>query len=145
MTNEDLIFQEEMPAIDKLTKSEIKKSITVKTGSGSTHIIVLATHPLRGKLGSIVFKEKSTPIGGYTYDAKLGKYYVEFVNYIDLGTIPISFFVQVDRIKKWECRIPVREFVIQKYLDKDQKRKLESFKQANKDCEFEFMQLASCY
>ncbi len=105
----------------------------------------MAVHPIHGKLGTIVFKEKGTPIGGYTYDAKLGRYYAEFVEYMDLGTIPISFSVRVDKISRWECRIPVTELIIQKYLDREQKKKLEKFKEKNKDCRFEFMQLASCY
>lgn len=136
---------EETPTLDSVTKSEIKKSIILKACSEYTHIIVLAFCPSRNKITSIVYKEKSFPIGGYTYDAKFGQYYVECAEYLDLGTIPISFSIKVDKISRWECRIPLTESVIKKYLDAQQAGKLSDFKERNRGCRFEFMQLVSCY
>jgi len=134
-----------VPRLDGLTKTEIKKSIQLKACSEYTHIFVLAFNPVKNVLTSIVYKEKSFPIGGYTYDAKFGQYYVECANYLDLGTIPISFSIRVDKISRWECRIPLTEPIIKKYLDQQQVERLSSFKDANKGSRFEFMQLVSCY
>jgi hypothetical protein len=141
----DLIFKEDSPNIDTSIKAKIKKSITIKPCSESTIIFVLAFHPSKNKLTSIVFKDKSTPIGGYAYDTKFGQYYVECANYLDLGTIPISFSIRIDKIGRWECRIPLTELIIKEYLDREQKEKLRDFKDKNLGSRFEFMQLVSCY
>ena len=146
MTNlSDLIFKEDVPPLDATIKSEIKKSIILKTCYEHTHIFVLALNPSKNKLTSIVYKEKSIPIAGYTYDAKFGQYYVDCVEYLDLGTIPISFSIRIDKISRWECKILLTESTIKKYLDQQQLVKLENFKKKNKNCRFEFMQLVSCY
>lgn len=145
MRNDLIDFKEEVPLLDSVTKSEIKKSIVLKTCSEHTHVFVLAMNQLKNKLTSIVYKEKSSPIAGYTYDAKFGQYYVECTNYLDLGTIPISFSIRIDKISRWECKIPLTESIIKKYLDKQQTGKLTAFKERNKGCKFEFMQLVSCY
>jgi len=131
--------------LDSTTKTEIKKAIYLKPCVEHTHIFVLAFHHARNKLTAIVYKEKSSPIGGYTYDAKFGQYYVECAEHLDLGVIPISFSIRIDKISRWECRIPLPESVIKKFLDADQIAKLNSFKEKNRDCRFEFMQLVSCY
>ena len=147
MTNNlnNLTFKEEVPPLDAVTKSEIKKSIILRTRSEATHIFVLAFYPATDKLTAIVYKEKSTPIACYTYDAKFGQYYVECSDYLDLGIIPISFSIKVDKISRWECRIPLTESIIKKYLDKQQLENLLNFKEKHKGCRFEFMQLVSCY
>jgi hypothetical protein len=131
--------------LDGITKSEIKKSIQLKVCAEYTHIFVLAFNPVKNTLKSIVYKEKSFPIGGYTYDAKFGQYYVECADYLDLGTIPISFSIRIDKISRWECRIPLTEPIIKKYLDQQQRDRLGGFKEINKGSRFEFMQLVSCY
>jgi hypothetical protein len=141
----NLIFKEDVPLLDSITKSEIKKSILLKVCSEHTHVFVLALNPSQNKLTSIVYKEKSSPIAGYTYDAKFGQYYVECANYLDLGTIPISFSIRIDKISRWECKIPLTEPIIKKYLDAKQVEQLWKFKDTNKGCKFEFMQLVSCY
>ena len=146
MTNlNDLIFKEDIPYLDSAIKSEIKKSIILKTCSEHTHIFILALNPSHNKLTSIAYKEKSIPIAGYIYDAKFGQYYVDCVEHLDLGTIPISFSIRIDKISRWECRILLTESIIKKYLDQQQLAKLENFKKKNKSCRFEFMQLVSCY
>src|SRR5581483_3523822 len=103
----DTIFQEEIVSVKSYIKSEIKKSIIVNASVEATHIFVIAFDKVDNKLTSIIYKERSTPIGGYAYDAKFGKYYVECYDYMDLGTIPISFSIKIDKINKWQCRIPV--------------------------------------
>ena len=145
MANNFNIFKEEILPLDVATKSEIKKSIILKTCAEHTHIFVMALHPSRNKLTSITYKENGISIAGYTYDSKFGQYYIECADYLDLGTIPISFSIRVDRINRWECRLPLTESIIKKYLDKLQTDKLAGFKKLNKACRFEFMQLASCY
>lgn len=125
-------------------KSEIKKSIVLKSCPEHTHIFVLAQDRSKNKLTSIVYNE-STPIGGYAYDAKFGRYYVDCAASLDLGTIPISFSIKIDKIGRWECRIPLREATIAKYLDQEQKEKLYNFKKQYRKCRFEFLQLVSCY
>lgn len=132
-------------SLDSIIKSEIKKSISLKARSDHTHVFVLALHPSKNKLTAIVYKEKSTPIAGYTYDAKFGQYYVECADHLDLGTIPISFSIRVDKISRWECRIPLTEPIIKRYLDTKQTQDLADFKEKNKGSRFEFMQLVSCY
>ena len=141
----NLIFKENQEELTATVKAEIKKSFLIRNCSEHTHIFVLASNPIKNKLTAIVYKERSMPIAGYTYDAKFGQYYVECANFIDLGTIPISFSIRIDKISRWECRIPLTESFIKKYLDEDQKAKLSNFKNQNKDCKFEFMQLVSCY
>lgn len=147
MTNKinDLIFKEDVPRLDGITKSEVKKSIQLKPCAEHTHVFVLAFHPVRNKLTAIVYKEKSSPIGGYVYDAKFGQYYVECAEYLDLGIIPISFSIRIDKINRWECKIPLPESVIKRFLDTEQTEKLSNFREKNRDCRFEFMQLVSCY
>lgn len=142
-----VLFGEEFPLLDDNIKKDIKKDILVKTCSEHTRIFVLAIAKdyARNKLTSIVYKETSTPLAGYTYDAKIGQYYVECFNSMDLGIIPISFSIRIDTISRWESRIPLSEAIIKRYLDKDQKHKLRTFKSKNDNCRFEFMQLISCY
>jgi hypothetical protein len=94
---------------------------------------------------AIVYKEKSSPIGGYTYDAKFGQYYAECADYLDLGSIPISFSIRIDKIGRWECRIPLTESIIKKYLNARQNENLNDFKEKNRGSRFEFLQLVSCY
>lgn len=139
------IFKEDILPLDAITKSEIKKSIIIKTCTEHTHIFVLALNPVGNKLTSIIYKERSTPIAGYTYDAKFGQYYVECADYLDLDTIPISFSIRIDKISRWECRLPLTESIIKKYLDQQQMDRLTAFKKLNQACRFEFMQLVSCY
>lgn len=141
----DLIFKEETPSLDEIVESEIKKSINIKTCVESTHVFVLALNNSKNKLISIDYKEKSVPMTGCTYDAKFGKFYVECVEYLDLGTIPVSFSIKIDRISRWECKIPLTESVINNYLSEQQIASLEAYKIRNKGCRFEFMQLVSCY
>lgn len=145
MTDDNLIFQEDIIPLEAAIKSEIKKSIVIKPCSEHSHIYVLALNKFNNKLMSIVYKERSTPITGYVYDAKIGQYYVDCVNYLDLGIIPISFSIKIDKINRWECRIPLVESAIKKYLDKGQIAKLKVFKESHKNCQFDFMQLVSCY
>lgn len=135
----------DMPVLDSAIKSEVKKSIIIKTNSEHTHIFVIALKTGQNRLTSISYKEKSRPIAGYTYDAKFGQYYVECYDYLDLGTIPISFSIRIDKISRWESKIPMTESLIRKYLDSEQDRKLKEFKELNKSCRFEYMQLVSCY
>ncbi len=79
------------------------------------------------------------------YDSKNHKYYVDCVEYLDLGIIPISFSIKVAKISHWECKIPIIESVIRKYLTKDQKNKLQKFQNEYKDCNFDYFQLTRCY
>lgn len=134
-----------VPRLDGITKSEIKKSIQLKVCPEHTHIFVLAFSPIKNRLQAIVYKEKSSPIAGYTYDAKFGQYYVECADYLDLGTIPISFSIRIDKISRWECKIPLTESIIKKYLDQQQVERFGRFKESSKGSRFEFMQLVSCY
>ena len=140
----DLIFNEDVPPLDVVTKSEIKRSIIIKSNLEHTHVFVLAISKSNNKLTSIIYKEKSTPITGYTYDTKFGRYYVDCFDYCDLGTIPISFSIKIGKISRWECRIPLTELTIKKYLDQQQSKELAGFKKLNNGCRFEFMQLVSC-
>ncbi len=72
-------------------------------------------------------------------------YYVECYDYLDLGTIPVSFSIKIDKISRWERRIPLTESTIKKYLSYEQKLKLKEFRGFNKGCRLEFMQLISCF
>jgi hypothetical protein len=140
----DLIFEEAV-TLDKVLKREIKKSIVIKKCTEFTHVFVLAVHPVKNKLTSISYKEKSSSIGGYAYDSKFGKYYVDCVGFINLGVIPISFSIRIDKVNRWECRIPLAAAFIIKYLNEDQRHILKNFKKKNRGCKFEFLQLISCY
>ena len=141
----DLIFKEDVPSLDSVIEAEIKNSIKLKICVENTHIFVLALNSSKNKLVSIDYKEKSTPMTGCTYDTKFGKYYVECVEYLDLGVIPVSFSIKIDKISRWESKIPITEPVIKTYLSEQQVANLEAYKIRNKGCRFEFMQLVSCY
>jgi hypothetical protein len=141
----DLIFKEDVLSLDNIIEVEIKKSIKIKICVENTHIFVLALNSSKNKLISIDYKEKSIPMAGCVYDAKFGKYYVECVEYLDLGTIPVSFSIKIDKISRWESKIPITEPVIKTYLSEQQVANLEAYKIRNKGCRFEFMQLVSCY
>jgi hypothetical protein len=139
-----IIFKEELVVLDKKRKAEVKKSIILKGCGESTQIFTLALHAARNKLTSIDAKE-GKPLSACTYDSKFNRYYVECVDYLDLGVIPISFSIKVARISHWECKIPMTENVIKKYLNRDQIQSLEKFQARFNDCDFDYFQLVVCY
>lgn len=130
--------------MDKKIRSEIKKSFVVKRCPEHTQIFVLAVHAVRNVLTPIEYKN-GKPLTACAYDVKQGKYYVDCVDYLDLGIIPISFSIRVVRISHWECKVPMTDLVIKKYLTKEQKEKLQAFQDKLKDCNFEYLQLTTCY
>lgn len=141
----DLIFNEAINSLDETIESEIRKSFKISMCVENTHIYVLALNNSNNKLLPIDYKDRCIPMMGCVYDVKFEKFYVECVEHLDLGTISVSFSIKIDKISRWETRIPVSEKVIMNYLNKQQIKNLDIFKSRNKDCQFEFMQLISCY
>lgn len=139
----DLFFKDE-PLLETSVKAEIKKSIVVNASSDSTQIFVIA-HSIEDKLTTISYKDKGVPLSGCVYDAKFQNFYIECSGYLDLGTIPISFFVKIANIGKWISKVPMPESVITKYLDEEQLQRLKMFKNNHKTCSFDYLQLVSCY
>lgn len=91
---------------------------------------------------AIDYKRAGVPLNGYVYDAVAEKFYCEGVDHLDLGIIPVSFYITVGN--NWKYPIPVPESVITDFLDKTQKKQLKDFKAKNKDCFFDYFQLMGC-
>lgn len=137
-------FFKDKPLVESSIKNEIKKSVVVNASSDSTQIFVIA-HSIEDKLTSISYKDKGIPLSGCVYDAKFQNFYIECTGYLDLGIIPISFFVKIANISKWVSKIPMSASVVMKYLNEEQLQRLKIFKNNHKTCSFDYLQIVSCY
>lgn len=67
------------------------------------------------------------PIGGYTYDSQTDSYCIEGVDFINLGSVPISHKLKMIN-GNWSVRIPISESLLFKNLNNLQKKDLLNFK-----------------
>ena len=125
----------------KISRS-LKDLIFFTYSSELTHILVLARNK-GSPVTAINYSKKGIPLNGYVYDAVSEKFHCECSDYLDLGSIPISFFINVDRIN-WQCMIPIPESVLMIFLNNTQKKKLNNFKLKNGEADFDYLQIMGC-
>lgn len=130
-------------AQSKIVK-EVHRSLNITIANSSTHIYVTAVNRNHSKnfVNRITCK-RGIPIGGYVYDSQCDSYIVECSDFLNLGTVPISFMLSQKNKEEWKQFVAMPESVIKKVLSEFQKNELKKFKSHfnSDEYEIEFIQL----
>jgi hypothetical protein len=66
-------------------------------------------------------------LGGYVYDSTNDSYLLNCIDYLEVGTIPVSFIASVKGAPHWKTNVPASDRVLKKYLTSKQKREIKKF------------------
>lgn len=85
------------------------------------------------------------PLGGHVYDSLTDAYYYECVDYLPLGSVPVSAVLRLKDSNIWEMRVPVTDNVIKKFFSTDQKKDFKNFRNKFKPefFDIQFVQMIS--
>lgn len=67
------------------------------------------------------------PIGNLVYEPRSDSYIINCVDYIEVGTIPISLIATMKGCPSWSVKMPLPEKLIKKHLNSKQKREIRNF------------------
>ncbi len=139
-----------MPQVYEKDTKDIKNAMKMQVDFESTGIVMVAIHK-NDKLNHPVRIpcHGCTPIRGYNYNTVNDTYSFRCHEHLNLGNIGVSYSLVMRGTGGWECRIPVPEDVIKRYLDADQRKNLLAFKQQFKEMGeeivFEYVQMQSAF
>lgn len=108
---------------------DIQNSFVIESSIENTLLVVVAIN--RNECMNSVNKiscKKALPLGQYAFDIQSDSYLIECVDYLHLGTIPISYIAKVKDQNSWHVRVPLPEKVIMKFMTPMQKKELKNFK-----------------
>lgn len=92
-----------------------------------THVVVVAKS-ISGKNDLLKISCKlGIPVRGYTYDSQTDCYYLEGIDYLNLGSVPLSYKLAT-KDGSWQVKIPIPESLLLKNFDSLQKKDLLNFK-----------------
>jgi hypothetical protein len=125
-------------SFDSKHTKELLNSLEVITVLNKTHVIVVAVSKDRtkNKINRISCR-KGLYLGGYLYDSQSDSYLVDCADYLNLGSIPISFKIKTKAKSNWENWMPIPENVLNKHFTSMQKKEFKNFKSHFNSDEFE--------
>lgn len=123
----------------------IKNSLIIDfSSSGSMFVFVLAVNKdvEKNRTQTIKF-DSGVSIGAGVYDAYNDCFYVKCEDYVFLDSIPFVVTCSVEDNQNWKHKIPFSKILLNKLMDKEQKKVLRRFmkKYPANDYNIEFMQL----
>ena len=85
----------------------------------------------------VISCNKGRYLNNVVYDITKDCYYIECLDFLPIGEVPISFEVEMDGIFGWKVDLPIPEVVFRRYLSEDDKKHYDEWKaQFDKDVEF---------
>jgi len=86
------------------------------------------------------------PIGNECYDMIRDVYYVEGVDYMSIGSIPVNYKL-VDATSCWSSDIPLPKPVLRRHMSAEQKAKLSDWKlqYPSSNYQIQFLQILNVY
>jgi hypothetical protein len=85
---------------------------------------------------------KGVPIGGSVFDGVNQCYIIRGRDTLNLGSISLSFFLEMDGSPFWRVAAPVPSCILRQHLTDRQKYDLKNFEDTYaSDCEIHFLQL----
>jgi len=124
---------------------QIKNSFVINVFDNSgMYIFVLAVNKDEDKnIIQMIKFEEGIGISAGVYDTYNDCFYVRCENYILLGKVPISITCHVEDNKNWLHKVPLSKKILNKLIDKDQKKMFKKFvmSYSEDNYSFEFLQL----
>lgn len=84
---------------------------------------------------------KGIPFGGYVYDTTNQCYRVKGVDTHNIGSVAVSFNVEMPEFPYWRMPIPVSEKILRKHMSGKQREGLEHFEKIYSKCKIYFLQM----
>jgi hypothetical protein len=84
---------------------------------------------------------KGIPFGGYIYDSSNQCYFVRGVDTHNIGSVAVSFHVEMPEFPYWKMPIPVSEKILRKHMTAKQRDNLEHFENSYPKCKIYFLQM----
>lgn len=78
-------------------------------------------------------------------DSQNDTVYVEALEYLPVGRIPVSFEITSVAVPHWRQIVPIDEAIIRSYLSSETKGEIKKFKSRHKDCTFFYFQVLDAY
>ncbi len=127
-------------------KRDIKRNLHVEQGSTGILVYAIASSKSDEDEFITIPAKLGVPIGNECYDMIKDVYYVEGVDYLYIGSIPVNYRL-VDRASCWESDIPLPRSVLKRYMSAEQKKKLDEWKimYPSGDYNIEFLQVLNVY
>lgn len=125
---------------------EIKRSIKIHQGYCGTYICAVAVSTTNDELNNLMnVPVDGTPLNKECYDSVRDFYVVEGVEWIEVGSIPVNYFLNFSI--DFQIDIPLPKNVIKKYLTDDQRERFDSWcaKWNAKDFDIDLLQSVQTY
>jgi len=127
----------------------IRDGLQIKVDEDSKTIIlllVLDTQQESNNVSRHVHCDDGICFGGYVYDMPKDAYIVKCVDYMCLGTIPVSFVASVPKVGGWNIRVPMTEQVVERLLAPYYKRMLKGVREKYPKPRYalHYMQMLEC-
>jgi hypothetical protein len=108
-----------------------------------TRVFLIATNPVKeANLVSRIHCKNCLALGGFVYDSTCDAYILNCVDYLDLGTVPVSFVASMSAVPHWKSNVPASEKVLKKYFTQKQKKDIKKFvSKFDKDFLFSYIQM----
>jgi hypothetical protein len=139
------IFVDTVPTLpaDPEDLETIRQTLVLERMNDKVYITATAfnkKNPDKNSIQSISARGES--FGGYGYDTVCDSFFVNCVEYVPLGTIPVSFRLSVPGFPA-KYALPLTESLIEKYLIPTQKKTLQALKEKHPECIIVFVQSLS--
>jgi hypothetical protein len=136
-SEESKMVNDKKPATKDI--KDVRSALILHMEQQSTYLMLVAVN----KNGSHneqmrIATNHGTPIGGYVIDHVNDQYIINCFDYINLGTVPVSFTMRMDNVGNWGIKVPVPETVLKRYLLEEQKAEIKKFREKYSDNEVEY-------
>jgi hypothetical protein len=140
----------DVPQVYDKDRKDIKSSLTFEVDFDPMKIVVVAVHKEAGRNHKVRIPcVGCLPMPGYQYSTVNDTYTSFCIDHVNLGFINVSYVQKMRGTGGWECKIPMPEAVIRRYLSLEQRKLLREFQDKHKDkgeeITFEFVQMVSAY
>jgi hypothetical protein len=135
-------------SIQEVTREEkeaqlLKSKLNIVRSNHAMFVIAVAVsrNPERNSKLKIP-ANKGVPIGGSVYDSLNQCYIIKCRDTLNIGSVGISFFAEMDGSPYWRQSLPVPICVLKRYLSNKQKYDLKHFEDTfASECDINFLQL----
>lgn len=127
-------------------RRDVKRNLSVEQHDVGIFVYAIASTIDKGD-GILKIPAKfGEPIGNECYDMIRDVYYVEGVDYLSVGNIPVNYKL-VDRTSCWSSDIPLPKPVLRRHMSAEQKAKLADWKlqYPSSNYQIQFLQILNVY
>jgi len=150
MNSKRKIDPAELSVVDSPEVRDFKNLIhemELEVSTERTYVFVAAinTKDEKSNKGQQIVSRSGSPFGGYVYDNEHDSYYIECVEFMDLGFVSCSFSLSLPGVGNWKCAIPLNVSSVKDHLNVTQSKNLDAFnkKFKGKDYKLQFIQMRS--